>query len=71
MIIVVTLVPGTYRHKAVIMVIVLFTIYVVINIATGIRSTKGNRPVSNSLQPLIQSEFECEVFLMNISFHSF
>ena len=70
MIIVVTLVPFTYRHKAVIIVIVLFIIYV-ITIATGIRSTKGNKPVSNSLQPLFQSEFECEVFVMNISFHSF
>ena len=70
MIIVITLVSCTSRHKAVI-VIVLFVIYVVVTSATGIRSTNGNGPFSNSLQRLFQSEFEWEVLVMNISFHSF
>ena len=61
----------TYRHKVVIIVIVVFIIYVVIILATGVRSTKGNRPVLNSFQLLFQRESQLEDFAMNISFHSY
>ena len=71
MIIVEILSACTYRHKVLTIIIVVFIDYVVIAIATGVRSTKGNRPVSNSLQLLFESESQLEVFAMNISFHSY
>ena len=31
----------------------------------------SNRPFPSSLQPLFQGQSTCEVFLINISFHSY
>ena len=37
--------------------------------ATGVRLS--NKSFSNSVQPLFLSDLDCEVFVLNINFHSF